>query len=137
MAAIRRGGYVLRDCGGAPAILFIATGSEGALAVGAAELLAGEGTAARVGSMPCVEAFDAEPREYRESVLPPATTARVVIEAGVTETWWRFAGPRGRVVGMHGFGESAPAEKLFEHFGFTVDNVVSVAREVLANRREE
>lgn len=131
--AIRRGGYVLRDCDGLPAILIIATGSEVALAVGAAKALAGDGTAARVVSMPCLERFDAEPDAYRESVLPAATTARIVIEAGVTETWWRIAGPRGRVIGMSGYGESAPAEALFEHFGFTVDHVLSVARDLLAN----
>jgi transketolase len=133
VAAIRRGGYVLRDCDGAPEIIFIATGSEVALAVGAAQALAGEGRAARVVSMPCVECFDAEPDEWRESVLPSAVTARVTIEAGVTETWWRMAGARGRVIGMNRFGESAPAKQLFEHFGFTVDHVTGVARELLAN----
>jgi transketolase len=133
VAAIRRGGYVLRDGDGAPEIIFIATGSEVALAVGAAQVLAGEGRAARVVSMPCVECFDAEPDEWRESVLPSAVTARVIIEAGVTETWWRMAGARGRVIGMNRFGESAPAKQLFEHFGFTVDHVTGVARELLAN----
>ncbi len=131
--AIRRGGYVLCDCDGLPAILVIATGSEVALAVGAAQALGSDGTAVRVVSMPCLELFDAETDAYRESVLPTATTARIVIEAGVTETWWRIAGPRGRVIGMESYGESAPAEELFEHFGFTVDHVLSVARDLLAN----
>jgi transketolase len=85
----------------------------------------------RVVSMPCVEAFDAQDADYRELVLPAAVTARVVIEAGVTETWWRFAGPAGRVIGINRFGESAPAPQLFEHFGFSTDNVVKVARELL------
>ncbi len=132
VAAIRRGGYVLRDSDGAPELIFIATGSEVALATGAAEALAAEGRAVRVVSMPCVERFDAQPAEWREAVLPPAVSARVVIEAGVTDPWWRFVGPRGRVIGIDRFGESAPAKQLFEHFGFTVENVLKVAREVLA-----
>ncbi|HEX2140293.1 MAG TPA: transketolase [Woeseiaceae bacterium] len=138
LEAIRRGGYVLRDAAGEPELIFIATGSEVALAVGAADALASEGRAVRVVSMPCVERFMASPAEWRESVLPPAIAARVVIEAGVTDTWWRIAGPQGRVIGIDRFGESAPAELLFEHFGFTVENVLNVAREVLANqvRRE-
>ena len=131
VAAIRRGGYVLRDSGTAPDILFIATGSEVALAMGAAAVLEEEGTAARVVSMPCTDLFDAQPEQYRHAVLPPDTTARVVIEAGVGEFWWRFAGPGGRIVAMHGFGESAPAKALFKHFGFTVDEVLGVAKELL------
>jgi transketolase len=134
LAAIRRGGYVLRDGDGEPELIFIATGSEVALAVRAADALAAEGLAVRVVSMPCVERFMASPDDWRESVLPPAVAARVVIEAGVTHTWWRIAGPQGRVVGIDRFGESAPAEILFEHFGFTVENVLNVAREVLANQ---
>jgi transketolase len=130
--AIRRGGYVLRDGQGSPELVLIATGSEVALAVGAAEQLAREGRAVRVVSMPCVELFEAQPAEWRESVLPAAVHARVVIEAGVTAAWWRIAGPAGRVIGLDRFGESAPAKQLFEHFGFTVDNVVKVARELLA-----
>ena len=97
----------------------------------AAEVLTNDGVAVRVVSMPCVEAFDAQDADYRESVLPAAVTARVVIEAGVTETWWRFAGPQGRVIGINRFGASAPAPQLFEHFGFSTDNVVKVARELL------
>jgi transketolase len=131
LGAIRRGGYVLRDGGGTPELVLVATGSEVALAVGAAEVLAGEGRSVRVVSMPCVELFEAQPAEWRESVLPAAVTARVVIEAGVTATWWRIAGPAGRVIGIDRFGESAPAKQLFEHFGFTVDNVVRVAKELL------
>jgi transketolase len=131
VAAIARGGYVLRHCDGEPQILLIATGSEVPLAMSAAEVLANDGVAVRVVSMPCVEAFDAQDADYRESVLPAAVTARVVIEAGVTETWWRFAGPAGRVIGINRFGESAPAPQLFEHFGFSTDNVVKVARELL------
>ena len=131
LASIARGGYVLRDCDGDPQLLLIATGSEVPLAMSAAEVLAKDGVAVRVVSMPCVEVFDAQDAEYRESVLPAGVAARVVIEAGTTETWWRFAGPAGRVIGMNRFGESAPAPELFEHFGFSTDNVVTVARELL------
>jgi transketolase len=133
LAAIRRGGYVLRGPKEVPDIIFIATGSEVALAAGAAAALAEKGILARVVSMPCTDLFDAQPEDYRSAVLPPNVTARVVIEAGVGDFWWRFAGPGGRVVAMHGFGESAPAGDLFKHFGFTVDNVLSVAKKLLEN----
>jgi transketolase len=132
IAAVRRGGYVLRNTGAAPAIILIATGSEVGLAMQAASVLAEEGTAARVVSMPCTDLFAAQPDSYRQSVLPPDARTRLVIEAGVGDFWWRYAGPSGRVIGMHGFGESAPAGDLFKHFGFTVENVLSVARELLA-----
>ena len=128
---IARGGYVLRDTDGKPDIVLIATGSEVALAVSVAEALAGEGIAARVVSMPSTDVFDMQDADYRGSVLPAEVTARVVIEAGVTETWWRHAGPQGRVIGLDRFGESAPAGELFEHFGFSIDNVVAVAKDVL------
>ncbi len=131
VASIARGGYVLRDCEGEAQILLIATGSEVPLVMSAAETLAGDGVAVRVVSMPCVEAFEMQDDDYRESVLPASVTARVVVEAGVADTWWRYAGPRGRVIGMSRFGESAPAPELFEHFGFSTDNVVKVARELL------
>ena len=131
LAAIARGGYVLKESGGEPQIILIATGSEVALAVSAADVLAADGVAVRVVSMPCVDLFQAQDAAYREQVLPAATTARVVIEAGVTETWWRYAGSAGRVIGLDRFGESAPANELFEHFGFSTDNVVAVARELI------
>ncbi|MCI0517900.1 MAG: transketolase [Woeseiaceae bacterium] len=132
IADIRRGAYVLRDCAGRPELLLIATGSEVALAVEAAARLAGERIAVRVVSMPCTDLFDAQPDDYRERILPGDVSARVVIEAGVSNCWWRHAGPQGRVIGIDRYGESAPAEQLFEHFGFSVDNVLRVAREVLA-----
>ncbi len=131
IADVARGGYVLRDTDGTPDILLIATGSEVALAVSAAEELAADGIGARVVSMPSTDVFDAQDADYRESVLPAGVTARVVIEAGVTETWWRMAGPNGRVIGLDRFGESAPAGELFEHFGFSTDNIVAVAKDVL------
>jgi transketolase len=131
LAAIAQGGYVLRDCDGEPDILLIATGSEVALAVDAAETLAADGVRARVVSMPSTDAFNAQDMAYRESVLPAAVTARIAIEAGVTDGWWRYVGPAGRVIGLDRFGESAPANELFEHFGFTTGNVVKVAKDVL------
>jgi transketolase len=131
VAAIAKGGYVLRDCNGAPDIILIATGSEVALATSAAEELAADGVQVRVVSLPSTDVFDAQDEAYRESVLPAAVTARVVVEAGVTETWWRFAGPAGRVIGIDRFGASAPANELFEHFGFSTSNVVAVAKDVL------
>lgn len=131
IASIARGGYVLRDCGGTPQIVLLATGSEVALAMSAADALAAGGVAVRVVSMPCVEVFEAQGAGYREQVLPAAVTARVVIEAGVTGTWWRYAGPNGAVIGLDRFGKSAPADELFEHFGFSTDNVVRVARDLL------
>ena len=131
IAAIACGGYILQDSDSVPDIILIATGSEVALAVSAARVLAVDGVNARVVSMPCTDLFDAQSKEYREQVLPAAVTARVVIEAGVTEAWWRYAGSQGRVIGMDRFGQSAPAGELFEHFGFSTDNVVAIARETL------
>ena len=131
LSSIARGGYVLRDTDGLPDIILIATGSEVALAMSAAAALAADGVKARVVSMPCTDLFDAQDDAYREQVLPAAVTARVAIEAGVTETWWRYAGVAGRVIGLDRFGESAPANELFEHFGFTIDNVVANAKAIL------
>ncbi len=132
IAAIARGGYVLQDCDGTADIILIGTGSELALAMSAAAALAGDGINVRVVSMPCTDLFDAQDESYRESVLPPDVSARVAIEAGVTAGWWRYVGERGRVVGIDRFGASAPANVLFEHFGFSTDNVVAVAKEALA-----
>jgi transketolase len=129
---IAKGGYILRDCAGAPELILIATGSEVALAMDAAEKLAAAGTAVRVVSMPCTDLFDAQPDTYRESVLPAGITKRLSIEAGVTEGWWRYVGSAGRVIGMDRFGASAPAEQLFEHFGFSLANVVGVANDLLS-----
>jgi transketolase len=124
LAAIRRGGYTLVDCAGAPDAILIATGSEVGLAANAAKQLTEKGIKTRVVSMPCTEVFDAQDQGYRDSVLPPQVKARVAIEAGVTAGWWRYVGPQGRVVGLDRYGESAPAKDLFNYFGFTVDNVV-------------
>jgi transketolase len=131
IAAIARGGYILKDSDGTPDIILIATGSEIHLAMQAADTLAGDGIAARVVSLPCTDLFDAQDDDYREQVLPASVTARVVIEAGVTANWWRYAGSGGRVIGLDRFGMSAPADELFKYFGFTADNVVSVAKELI------
>ena len=131
IAAIGRGGYVLRDAEGTPDLILIATGSEVELAVAAAETLSSDGVAVRVVSMPCTDLFDAQDADYQEQVLPANCTARVVIEAGVTEGWWRYAGTAGRIIGLDRFGESAPADELFKYFGFSAENVVKVAKELI------
>ncbi len=131
IAAIARGGYVLRDGGGTPDAIIIATGSEVALAVGAAETLAAKGKNVRVVSMPSVDVFEAQDADYRESVLPSNVTARVAVEAGVTDGWYKYVGLQGKVVGLNRFGESAPAAELFKEFGFTVENVVAAVEDVL------
>ncbi|MDP6768725.1 MAG: transketolase [Arenicellales bacterium] len=129
--AISRGGYVLRDCEGTPEAIIIATGSEVGLAVDAAARLNSQGRRVRVVSMPSTDVFDTQDVAYKESVLPPLVTARVAVEAGVTPTWVRYVGLQGAVVGIDSFGESAPAEVVFEHFGFTVDNVVATVEKVM------
>jgi transketolase len=128
---IARGGYVLHDADRSAELILIATGSEVALAVEAAAILCDAGVAVRVVSMPCTDLFDAQSADYQEAVLPAAVTARVAIEAGVSEGWWRYVGSAGAVIGLNRFGASAPAEDLFKHFGFSVENVTKVAREVL------
>jgi len=131
IADVARGGYVLKDATGTPDILLVATGSEVALAMDAADKLSEYGVQARVVSMPSTDVFDQQDEAYREAVLPANITARVAVEAGVTDGWWRYVGTQGRVIGLDRFGESAPANELFEHFGFTIDNVVAVAKELL------
>ena len=126
---IEKGGYVIRDCDGAPDAIIIATGSEVSLAIAAAEALSGKKV--RVVSMPCTSVFDAQDEAYRESVLPSAVRARVAVEAGVTDFWLKYVGFDGKVIGIDRFGESAPAGELFKEFGFTVDNVVSSVESVL------
>ena len=125
VADIERGGYVLKDSVGVPEIILIATGSEVGLAMDAAAQL---GDKARVVSMPCVDVFDRQDAQYRESVLPRSVRRRVAIDAGVTGFWHKYVGFDGAVIGIDSYGASAPAEKLFPHFGFTVDKVVEAAR---------
>ena len=127
IAAIAKGGYVLKDSRGTPDLILIATGSEVDLAMQSAAALEAEGKAVRVVSMPSTERFDAQSADYKESVLSAAVTARVAIEAGQADFWYKYVGLNGAIVGMTSFGESAPAGALFEHFGFTVDNVKAKA----------
>jgi len=129
IANISKGGYILKDCDGTPEAIIIATGSEVALAMGAAEELANRKI--RVVSMPSTTAFDAQDEAYRESVLPSGVTARVAVEAAVTDGWYKYVGMNGKVVGIDRFGESAPAGLLFKEFGFTVENVVKAVNSVI------
>ncbi|MDH3633933.1 MAG: transketolase [Gammaproteobacteria bacterium] len=129
--AIVRGGYILRDCEGTPDAIIIATGSEVELAVAAYESDALVDENIRVVSMPCTAVFDRQPQDYRDSVLPPDVSARVVVEAAVTTGWYRYIGMDGVVIGIDTFGESAPAKELFAYFGFTVDKVVEAVSNLL------
>ncbi|HIF9257662.1 TPA: transketolase [Photobacterium damselae] len=132
LADITKGGYVLKDCDGKPELILIATGSEVELATEAYALLTAEGRKVRVVSMPATDVFDKQDAAYRESVLPSDVTARVAIEAGIADFWYKYVGFDGRIIGMTSFGESAPADQLFKLFGFTVENVVETAKELLA-----
>jgi transketolase len=132
---IARGGYVLNEADGQPDALIIATGSEVAMAVKAANNLSSEGIKVNVISMPNAGLFMQQDESYRESVLPSAVKARVVVEAGVTAGWASVAGDKGRVIGVDSFGASAPASILFEHYGLTVENVSQAARDSLAEIR--
>ncbi|EMV9314769.1 transketolase [Vibrio vulnificus] len=132
VADIAKGGYILKDSDGKPELILIATGSEVELAVKAAEQLTAEGKKVRVVSMPATDTFDKQDAAYRESVLPSDVTARIAIEAGIADFWYKYVGFDGRIIGMTTFGESAPADQLFEMFGFTLENVVNTAKELLA-----
>ncbi|MEZ8268642.1 transketolase [Vibrio cyclitrophicus] len=132
VANIAKGGYILKDCAGKPELIIIATGSEVELAVEAAAQLTAEGKAVRVVSMPATDAFDKQDAEYRESVFPSDVTARIAVEAGIADFWYKYVGFGGKIIGMTTFGESAPAGELFKMFGFTTENVVNTAKELLA-----
>ncbi len=127
-----KGGYILEDCDGKPDILLIASGSEVELCVKAKAVLAEEGIKARVVSMPCFEEFEKQGTRYKESVIPSSVKARVCVEAGSPYSWYKYAGDKGEIVAMTTFGASGPAPKLFEKFGFTVENVVEKAKISLA-----
>ena len=127
LADVAKGGYVLKDAAGTPDLILIATGSEVELAMAAATELEGKGRKVRVVSIPATDVFDAQSSAYKESVLPAAVTRRVAVEAGIADYWYKYVGLNGKIVGMHTFGESAPAELLFQEFGFTVENVVAQA----------
>ena len=130
LESISRGGYVLSDCEGDPEVILIATGSEVALAMQAKDRLASHRV--RVVSMPSVDRFDQQDADYRDSVLPPAVRARIAVEAGVPECWMKYVGMEGDVVGISRFGESAPADAVFEYLGMTADNVVETVEKVLS-----
>jgi transketolase len=127
IANIAKGGYILKDTNGTPDAIIIATGSEVAIAVDAAEQ---SDKAVRVVSMPCVDAFEAQDAAYKESILPAGVTARVAVEAAIGDGWWKYVGMQGEVICMNSFGESAPAPELFRHFGFTAENVLSAVNRV-------
>ncbi|WP_237930048.1 transketolase [Buttiauxella sp. S19-1] len=129
--AISRGGYILKDSGGTPDVILIATGSEMEITVLAADKLAAEGHKVRVVSLPSTDIFDAQEEAYRESVLPSGVAARVAVEASIADYWYKYVGLKGAIVGMTTYGESAPADKLFPFFGFTTENVVAKAKKVL------
>jgi transketolase len=131
LADIARGGYVLKDCNGEPELILIATGSEIGLAVAACDKLSEQGHKVRVVSMPSTSVFDAQEAGYKQSVLPVQVGARIAIEAAHADYWYKYVGLEGRVIGMTSFGESAPAPALFEHFGFTVENLLETAAELL------
>lgn len=131
LAEIARGGYVLSDCDGQPEMILISAGSEIELVVSAAKALTEEGRKVRVVSMPCTERFDNQDAAYKESVLPKAVRKRLAVEASIAGFWERYVGLDGKVIGMTSFGESAPANVLFKHFGFTPENVLAQVRELL------
>ncbi|WP_372378846.1 transketolase [Vibrio natriegens] len=132
VADIAKGAYILKDSEGKPELILIATGSEVELAVEAAAQLTAEGKQVRVVSMPSTDAFDKQDAAYREAVLPSDVTARIAIEAGIADFWYKYVGFGGKIIGMTTFGESAPAGELFKMFGFTTENVVNTAKELLA-----
>jgi transketolase len=123
LAAIRRGGYVLIDPAGTPECLVIATGSEVGIAAPAVQAANARGRRVRLVSMPCTESFDAQEESYRNAVLPPAVVRRLAVEAGATQSWWRYVGLQGRILGIDRFGASGKAADVFPHFGFTADNI--------------
>ena len=131
LANVARGGYVLKDSAGEPELILIATGSEVGLAVAAYDKLTAAGRKVRVVSMPSTSVFDQQDASYKQAVLPVQVGARIAIEASHADYWYKYVGLEGRIIGMTTFGESAPAPALFEHFGFTVDNIVATAEELL------
>jgi transketolase len=134
---LEKGAYILADSGGRnPELILIASGSEVGLIVAAQKQLAAEGIAARAVSMPSWELFEAQPEEYRNTVLPHSVKARLVVEAGVSQGWSKYAGDRGDILCLDRFGASAPGKVLFEKFGFTAENVAERARKLLQERAE-
>jgi transketolase len=131
LADVARGAYVLKDCAGEPELILIATGSEVGLAVQACDKLSEQGHKVRVVSMPSTSVFDQQDAGYKQEVLPLQVSARIAIEAAHADFWYKYVGLEGRIIGMTSFGESAPAPALFEEFGFTVENLLETAAELL------
>lgn len=129
---VAKGGYVLDAAEGQPDVILIGTGSELQLAVEAKKILAAKGIAASVVSFPCVEWFESQPKEYRDSVLPPSVRARVSVEAGIAQGWYKFVGDAGQIVSLEHFGASADDKTLFREFGFTPDAVAAAAERSIA-----
>jgi transketolase len=132
LVALRKGGYVLIDCNGPPEAIVIATGSEVSVAAPAVRELQAAGKRVRLVSMPCCEVFDAQPAPYRESVLPSSVTRRLAVEAGATQSWWRYVGTAGRVLGIDQFGASGKGPDLFKHFEITSDAVKAQLEQLLS-----
>jgi transketolase len=132
LVALRKGGYVLIDSNGPPEAIVIATGSEVGIAAAAVKELQAAGKRVRLVSMPCCEAFDAQPAPYRESVLPSSVTRRLAVEAGATQSWWRYVGSQGRVMGIDGFGASGKAPDLFKHFGLTSADIKTQLEQLIS-----
>jgi transketolase len=134
-SGVAKGAYVLADAeGGRPDVILIGTGSVVTLCVDAYEKLKAEGIRARVVSMPSWDLFEKQDQAYRDQVLPPAVSARVAVEEAATLGWSQYVGPKGKVIGMHSFGASAPLKDLQKHFGFTSDAVIAAAKEVLGKK---
>jgi transketolase len=130
LANISKGGYVLIDSNDTPDLILIATGSEVELAAEAARILSKSGRQVRVVSMPSTDVFDKQDQFYKDSVLPGSVTRRIAVEAGIADYWHKYVGLQGKIIGMTGFGESAPANKLFKLFGFSVDKIIEVANSI-------
>jgi transketolase len=128
---IGRGAYVLLDCQGPPAAIVIATGSEVSIALDAVAQLQAAGKAVRLVSMPSTSAFDAQSKDYKEQVLPKAVRKRLAVEAGHPDSWYKYVGLDGKVIGMASFGESAPGPVVLKHFGFTADNIKATLEAML------
>ena len=131
VSLVSRGAYVISESSKAPDVILIATGSEVSIALSAQQTLESSGVSTRVVSAPCLEWFDAQDAQYRESVLPHAVTARVSIEAGIAQGWWKYVGSAGRCISLEHFGASAGADKLYSEFGITAEAVVAAAQEIL------
>jgi transketolase len=135
LSSIARGGYILSDCEGTPALVMIATGSEVSLAVAAALQLTQSGVKVRVVSMPSTDVFLAQDAAYQAAVLPKEVTARIAVEAASSDGWYKFVGCNGRVIGIDRFGASAPAKDVYKDCGMTVERIVAVAHELIVTQK--